>query len=74
MNEKMTENLLPTTIDEIDALKIERFQLLINNLQLQMAQVITQRDILNTEMMKKYRLSPDDSIDLAKQTITRKNG
>lgn len=62
----------PPTLDEADALKLEKFSLQLENLQLQANQVVAQRDAFNGFLIQKYSIDPaHDQIDLPSRAIQR---
>ena len=62
----------PPTLDEADALKLEKFALQLENLQLQANQVVAQRDAFNGFLIQKYSIDPaHDQIDLPTRAIQR---
>lgn len=59
-------------LDEADALKLEKFALQLENLQLTANQVVAQRDSFNGFLIQKYSIDPaHDQIDLPSRAIQR---
>ena len=59
-------------LDEADALKLEKFALQLENLQLTANQVVAQRDGFNGFLIQKYSIDPaHDQIDLPTRAIQR---
>lgn len=63
---------LAATLEETDALKLEKFGLQLDNLQLQANQIVAQRDAFNGFLIQKYSIDPaHDQIDLPSRAIQR---
>ena len=59
-------------IDEADALRLEKFGLQLENLQLQANQIVSQRDAFNGYLIQKYSINPEhDAVDLPTRSIQR---
>ena len=59
-------------LDEADALRLEKFGLQLENLQLQANQIVSQRDSFNGYLIQKYSINPEhDAVDLPTRTIQR---
>lgn len=63
---------LPEQIDEIDALKYEKLQLQMNNLDLTKQLIQQQLQGLVGELNTKYKLGEQDTVDMQTRKITRK--
>lgn len=63
---------LPEQIDELDALKYEKLQLQMNNLDLTKQLIQSQLQAIVSELNSKYKLGEQDTVDMQTRKITRK--